>query len=232
MACAAQPNCCTCPWGRACISGDMLRALPIVCVCAIALALPDRADPLLGNYWESPPLIGGHTGQVRRSTAARRAARRRRTARARRQAARPPHDPHTRCSRASSRASSTGACAIRDRQERLGRDAPTSRPGPCYTAPADTPRTSLCAPQRGLGSSLVLTIVVHPRHIKPTNFVHFLFFLKLTKNHKELPVLLTYLVRVRRRAVGRGPAHTGAGAQVEATIDSVSSVVCACAGPC
>jgi len=154
MACAAQPNCCTCPWGRACISGDMLRALPIVCVCAIALALPDRADPLLGNYWESPPLIGGHTGQVHRSTAARRAARCRRTARARRQAARPPHDPHTRCSRASSRASSTGACAIRDRQERLGRDAPTSRPGPCYTAPADTPRTSLCAPQRGWGASL------------------------------------------------------------------------------
>ena len=40
---------------------------------------------------------------------------------------------------------------------------------------------------RHLPVIFVLTIVVHPRHIKPTNFVHFLFFLKLTKNHKELP---------------------------------------------
>ena len=141
----------------ACAAQRVARAYPGTCfgrsrsyAYAQSRSLPDRADPLLGNYWESPPLIGGHTGQVRRSTAARRAARRRRTARARRQAARPPHDPHTRCSRASS----TAACAIRDRQERLGRDAPTSRPGPCYTAPADTPRTSLCAPQRGWGASL------------------------------------------------------------------------------
>jgi hypothetical protein len=141
---------------RACKSGDMLRALPIASMRNRARAPGCALTPCWGIL-ESPhsSLGDGHTGQVRtwaegvrrRGCPTRGAA----PANLKRQTpSGPPHDPHAHFSRASS----PGACAVRDRQVRLGRDAPTPRPGPFYTAHAATPRTPVCAPQRGWGASL------------------------------------------------------------------------------
>ena len=148
--------------GMCCSHVAVARANPETCsersrsrVCAIVRALPGARWPLVGGFLRSRLLVGEHTGQVRTwaEEVRRRGCPTRGAAPANLKSqmpSGPPHNPHARFSRASS----PGACAVRDRQVRLGRDAPTPRPGPFYTASAATPRTPVCAPQRGWGASL------------------------------------------------------------------------------